>query len=507
MYKLPRFVSESVTRRCPTKSLVFAFLLLNIFLYVVYTNRSLYIHRMSSNSPLIAEKSLPRAKSEEVRRYIQEVRSFWEPWAEVIVAAKPTVKVKVNGQYGGNGFALVPDGKLTAPRPPAQRLVSLSADEIKNLTEAHQKVRSALDAYVHQIHEVGLFYGKGVVIPAGGRYLPPAVVNIHMLRASGSKLPVEVWFANWAEYNEEICDRVLPHLYARCLVLSDFVRDGPFETIGHYQLKVMTLMFSNFQEVVFLDSDIVPLIDPGILLEDEAYIATGFLGWPDYWVGSESPDFYTIAGRKQFPSNLPYSSGESGQLVVDKKRHLKTLILATYYNFYGPGLFYELQSQGAIGQGDKTTYETAAYVLDLPWYRIPTPPKNVVRDTGRRGWRHAASAQHVPSKFQDDVVPWANVASTGERVSIAFLHANNPKMNAGELVHGEQLTNEKGDHIRIWGTIERQQRDLGQDVERIVWDALVESACDIQDFIKEWNHKDGKDTCTLLKEHQQIVFG
>lgn len=50
---------------------------------------------------------------------------------------------------------------------------------------------------------------KGIVSTAGGTY-PILVISLRMLRRTGSTLPIEIFLADEDEYEEYICDVVLP---------------------------------------------------------------------------------------------------------------------------------------------------------------------------------------------------------------------------------------------------------------------------------------------------------
>lgn len=443
-------------------------------------------------------KTRPHATIKEYPPYVERVRQFWKPWEETIVNAKPPFD-DVHPSHSYGWVSVPPDG-WTQPRPLPDRLIDLSEEQIQSLAAAHKKMRDKLDGPTLDSQDI-FFRGRGVVMTAGGKYLPPAVVNVQMLRLSGSKMPVEMWFANEEEYNEQVCSHMHDNFDVRCLLLSDFLKDGPFDNIGGYQLKVMALLFSSFQEVILLDSDNIPVVDPAFLLETDAYKATGFLGWSDFWAGSETPDFYKIAGLDGFP-DLPYGNTESGQLVVDKKRHLKTFLLSSYYNIYGPGTYYPLQCQGGIGQGDKTTFTLAATVLGLDWYRVPTPPERL-EDAG--GPSVSGTVQYEPSPLQQDVVPWRNTVNSSVRdVKPVFFHANSPKLNAGELAHKSQMM--IGDrHTRIWSQ-EWTNRTFHEDIEKTIWDIVVESGCTLQPLIREWQEEGWNDTCTWAKERQKALF-
>ena len=69
-------------------------------------------------------------------------------------------------------------------------------------------------------------------------------------------------------------------------------------------------------QVIFLDSDNVPVGNPADLLEAPEYMDTGALLWPDYWASTAAPD---LAAILQIPGLIP-GSFESGQMVFDKRR-------------------------------------------------------------------------------------------------------------------------------------------------------------------------------------------
>jgi len=67
--------------------------------------------------------------------------------------------------------------------------------------------------------------------------------------------PVEVFLSSPRDYEQFICEIVLPALNARCLILSDILGDdvGSFFMI---QNKCVAILFSTFEEVLFLDADV-----------------------------------------------------------------------------------------------------------------------------------------------------------------------------------------------------------------------------------------------------------
>lgn len=482
----------------------------------------------SPSAPTADVKTINKPKS---------IQQLWQFWSQAFEDAKPnTPKIRLRSNAPNTPIANDDFGLRSAG---SNRVINDESD-IQGLTEAHASFLKVLDSRSEDNLGSDVFSGAGIVTVGGGEYFGPAVAGLHMLRKTGSTLPVEIFVADSSEYEKELCDNYLPKLGAKCLVLGDFLKTGhgvraierrtaigsgsgskrgdTFE-VTHYQLKSLAMLFCSFANVLYLDSDSIPLLDPAVDLFPRApYNTTGLVIWPDFWLASESPVFWEIAGLPDFPTGLPKSSSEAGQLLINKHTHLKTLLLANYYNIYGPNYYYPLLSQGALGQGDKETFLAAATVLKEPWYRIHTPVDRLSR------WANAeekgsAMIQHHPS---DDLEMWNtshlrrdsdnknNLTSESQAaptVRAAFVHANTPKMNAGHLIDEGDLTDllHPSQPLRLWGSKETQIAKLGSDLEKTIWEILVVTGCELHSSIQEW--KERSNLCERLEEHFTRVFG
>lgn len=439
--------------------------------------------------------------------YLDNVKEWWKAWITAIKAAKPGLtEIKPKVPFGNHH----PED-IDASRAPARKLVELSSEDLQKLRGPHQQYLKFVNEYKkYNVDSERLFHHRGIVLVGGGEFFGPAIVTIKMLRDTGSDLPVEVFVSNWSEYEPDVCEEYLPTLNARCMVIEDFLSDhisSPVRGIFHYQLKSAALLFCSFRNVLLLDSDSMPMVDPALLFDSEAYVATGLITWPDLWRSSETPEFWThIAGLPSFPAGQPVSSPESGQMVVDKVRHFKTLMLALYYNIYGPNLYYTLFSQGALGEGDKTSFEAAAVVLNTTYYRVHHPLETVGRFTGLREndkWSGTAMVQFMPEDNAKNL-PLYGVTNVKKSDTVAFLHANTPKMNAGHLVDEGDLINEGGQHLRLLSDVDTQMKLFGEDVEKRIWGHLRDTGCLLEKVIREW--RDRQDLCKRLEQHYNAVF-
>jgi hypothetical protein len=54
-------------------------------------------------------------------------------------------------------------------------------------------------------------------------------------------------------------------------------------TFTRFQIKAAAVINSAYKEVLYLDSDNVPVRDPAFLFTIPSYKSTGALFWPDFW--------------------------------------------------------------------------------------------------------------------------------------------------------------------------------------------------------------------------------
>jgi alpha 1,2-mannosyltransferase len=133
--------------------------------------------------------------------------------------------------------------------------------------------------------------------------------------------------------------------------------------------------------------------------------------WPDFWAPTQSPLLQTI----QVPGYQERDqTTESGQIYISKSLHRSTLLLSLYYNYYGPGIYYSLFSQGAHGEGDKETFAPAADFFRLPYYMLKGTPGAIGNTVNN------AKAFHPTGTVQND--PQVDYESGGELQKPLFVH-------------------------------------------------------------------------------------
>ncbi|KAH8650986.1 mannosyltransferase putative-domain-containing protein [Xylariales sp. PMI_506] len=353
---------------------------------------------------------------------------------------------------------------------------------------------------------------RGIVTVGGGGYFPPLMVSLRLLRRTGTSLPVEVFLPS-DEYEEELCQIVLPALNAICRTFPAPPLNAELN-ISHYQFKIFSILLSSFDEVLWLDADNFPLRDVEPLFSSAPYQSTGLVTWPDIWQTSITPAYYLISSQGPV-SVSSRSSTESGQLLVSKQKHWQTLLLVAYYNFYGPDHYYSILCQTGAGCGDKETFLPAAEALSLPFYAVKTPAQAVGHNKGKsnrksNGIYRFALIQHdleqdyrVTKELSESTgrtisqLPTSNdttAQSPYDGVSALFLHMSTPKWDAFHVF----------DHVGVFDlTMDTHRnpapayRDTPQavakikGVERMIWEEVRWVACNLEHVMGYWEGKRG----------------
>ena len=425
---------------------------------------------------------------------------FWQTFNPTLQAYAPQCPSPVRLDVSNSPL----DSRFGAEDLTRPNLLSMSGEDVNVMRQAHS-------GFVEQILRDGpkLVYkpgSRGIVSTAGGIYLPVMVISLRMLRKTGSTLPVEVFLSS-AEFEPLICDTVFPSLNARCVVLSDIVGS---EEISHYQFKIYSILFSSFEDVLFLDSDSFPVYDPEPLFTSEPFTETGLVLWPDFWYMSESHFYFEISSQAS-PSLSERAATEAGELLYSKPKHAASLLLATYYNMYGPSHYFRLLSQGAPGEGDKETFPWAAKALGEPYYYVREPvrsigylipEKNIVDGS--------AMVQYDPrDDFLDSSQPSTDPSHTPSAKSL-FVHANFPKFNPATIFQDEidgvrgPTKNADGTFRRVWKDREPTISGFGLDIERRFWGEIKATACELEDKFDSWKEYQG--ICAAATEYWTAVF-
>jgi alpha 1,2-mannosyltransferase len=184
-----------------------------------------------------------------------------------------------------------------------------------------------------------------------------------------------------------------------------------------------------------------------------------------------------------------------------------SLLLATYYNIYGPAHYYPLQSQGA-SLGTIPTYGLAAAALGEPLYHVAEPVRAIgIFNPETGSLDGSAMAQYDP---RDDYVRRWNKSVSVDPADVPathpfFVHANFPKFDPATIWADPGPTrNTDGSFRRVWDDGQTIS-GFGFDVERRFWEEIKWTACELETKFNNWNGLTG--VCNDAKEYWNVVFG
>lgn len=346
---------------------------------------------------------------------------------------------------------------------------------------------------------------SGYVLIGGGKYSWLSYLVIRQIRKLGSILPIEVFMPTTGDYERRFCDDLLPKYNARCVVLEGDLTEwlSLKFSISGYQYKMLALLASSFENVLYLDSDLYPLRNVEYLFTSNLFREKGLIIWPDNWARTTNPKFYEIAGvevpqRKvrysaydrahakdgeelpplesytfadshfhDFENTLPNPTSEAGVMLVNKTSHLRTLLLALYYNVYGPNFYYPLLTQGGAGEGDKETFIAAASVMGQPYFQT-------LKKFHWLGYHHKEE-NHFVSKALGHYDPVTSTESS-EKAPMVFAHCSYPKHYADWMYNNNDLVyKELKEHIRMYTGA---YFNIGYDLDLRLLETFVEGLCE-----------------------------
>ncbi|HEY4416734.1 MAG TPA: glycosyltransferase family 9 protein [Verrucomicrobiae bacterium] len=208
--------------------------------------------------------------------------------------------------------------------------------------------------------------GRGIVICAGGiRLFTNAWVCIQRLRRLGCTLPIEVWHIGPAEMDAEMSG-LLQGLGVSVVDAAKVRLQHPLRILNGWELKPYAMAHSAFAEVLLLDADNVPVLNPEFLFDSREYKSTGAIFWPDYDRVPQNNQLkiWRSCGLRR-PNEKEF---ETGQILLDKRRCWHALNVCLWFNANSDFYYRHLH-------GDKETFHLAFRKVGKSYHLIPHPVK------------------------------------------------------------------------------------------------------------------------------------
>ena len=374
----------------------------------------------------IAAESTEEAASRSDESSTAAALTAWAPVAEAFRAAAlkaSTFLGKVSKTVPrSKGAKDEPTGTTPPERPSYDALI---ASDPKAATAAMRAEWRALLRRLPRTPPEKTFRGRGVVIHGGGvQHAASTLIVARIVRSKpiGCTLPIEYWHRGDAPPTPALTAAFLRlgvvsrdvdagfaagYIAAGAELLPDASSSsssssgggvpGGVPRLASWAVKPVAVLLSAFEEVVALDADVIPLVDPAEMFEADPYVRGAALFWDDLsWDATEegstamavagllegrpgssessSSSGKVGSGRVGGASSLPgylRRSLESGQMVVHKGRHWRQLCLAAYFNVVRADYFWNER----LGfYGDKDTFRVAWMAAGTPY---ALPPRHV----------------------------------------------------------------------------------------------------------------------------------
>ena len=236
---------------------------------------------------------------------------------------------------------------------------------MEELSTENQYIKKA-KAYINRIPPYPKSCkNRGIIICGGGdKYFPLAWVCIKMLRRLKCNLPIQLWYLGRRELSVRM-EKMVSQLRVECIDAHEVRKRHPCRVLNGYELKPFSLVHSRFKEILLLDADNVPVINPERLFDIVQYKKCGAVFWPRPNNGPP-PEAWEVF-------NVPYlteSAFETGQILVNKAKVWRALCLALWYNEHSD-FYYKYVD------GEKETFHLAFRKIKTSFAMVSTPPKVV----------------------------------------------------------------------------------------------------------------------------------
>lgn len=196
------------------------------------------------------------------------------------------------------------------------------------------------------------------------------------------------------------------------------------------------------------------------------------------------------------------ASTEAGQMLFDKSTHAAPLLLATWYNTWGPEYWHRLANQGSPGEGDKDLWRFSISAYGLPWYQVVERPQRLGYTCNDKNWPIATAQSHPIDDFKvtdaglvrdrDELL--AMGSTTHPR--ILFIHANLPKLDPYLMLDWGRISadwkdvlrcdNGTGPVHRLYGSPDLTVPKYGWDMEKAIWNSFVWMTCEHERGFNVW---------------------
>lgn len=290
--------------------------------------------------------------------------------------------------------------------------------------------------YVHQVKNLvmnadlmklfGNGLANGIVIPAGGEKTINAMGVVSILRELGSNSFIEVYIPpRFVDLDFEKCELLLeqadPKHKSKCVTIPIDAKLNELLFFEDNKLEVFTdrediddsyaLLAASTKKTLLINSSYLPIVNPDYLFNFDKFQDTGMVLWPRDQIRLTSPVFYELIGQQpnlqrrvshglnditnnkffladpdtplsDLENSLPAKTVDSNVILVDKSKHLNTLLVALYYKVFADKWYKTLLEMKSTVETsiNHEAYSAALYVTNNPYNMVSTLSNTVANN-------------------------------------------------------------------------------------------------------------------------------
>ncbi|GAA5960838.1 hypothetical protein JCM8115_000169 [Rhodotorula mucilaginosa] len=292
--------------------------------------------------------------------------------------------------------------------------------------------------------------GRGIVATAGNQDTAQRLLTtLRILRnRHRCSLPIEIWgfpdeLSRLGSIRDEI-DALDGDVRWRTVDIGK--RDGRWK---QFHIKGEVLARSSFSEILYLDSDSVPLTDPTFLFDSPTYKQHGAVLWPDFNRDAAANPIWRLLGNLHCTPARAWQA-ETGQMLIDKRARGGLNLVALEI---ARAMQEDEEFWFRLSGGDKDTFRFGFYFLSLPFAMAPHYPSSLGALHGDSFEGHAFCGHTMLQYGLDPDREWQHLRERGQLAQEQHLgpeelrHAPPLFVHANALKHSS-FYNKRGDTFR-----------------------------------------------------------
>ncbi|GMM48462.1 hypothetical protein DAPK24_050600 [Pichia kluyveri] len=256
---------------------------------------------------------------------------------------------------------------------------------------------------------INLSRGNGYVMVGNKKSYWNIYLTIKLLRQLGSNYPFEIIITSINEFDDYFCSNLIKNYNAKCIMLNERLPINILSDMIISDLwKTLAILSSNFQNVIYLNSNTYPVKSLDELFDSPIFRKHGLVLWSDTNRRETVPSFYEIQNIKigkpirylndiytssklfkttnneNYNDNYVSYHDRAGTIqewtinddfmLIDKSIYLHSLLLSLWYQNEGIDKLYPLISPSNQNLAGKETIAAAATYMKKTYYQVSRKP-------------------------------------------------------------------------------------------------------------------------------------